>query len=148
MGWKSIVGIVTRLWAGESGTQIPVGANFFSSPKQHWLACNILSNGHGGCFVSVKCPRQDECQVSEARWPLACIVQWLKMNGAVPLLPLYAFMGLTGKTLLFFFSLPKLIMKCEGRYTSDIVWQLIKCRECFSRSPFLEPWVCKLSWWL
>lgn len=63
MGWDSMVSIETRLWAGESGAQVPVAARDFSFLYKHpdwlWDPPTLILYGYSGCLPDVKWPGCD-----------------------------------------------------------------------------------------
>jgi hypothetical protein len=52
--WRRSVSIVTRLWAGQSGVQIPDASRFFSSPKRPDCLSASCSMGTGRCLLRVQ----------------------------------------------------------------------------------------------
>jgi hypothetical protein len=100
VSWGIIVSIATTLQAGWSG-----GSNagrddrffcFPNYPDQLWGPPRLLINGYQGSFMGV---RQEGCDVDHSP---AFLTLRLIMCGAIPLLPLYAYMVWIQTTILDF----------------------------------------------
>ena len=86
ISWGGIVGIVTRLLAGPSSIQILAGVKYLSSVQMSRLALGPLSllfSGEWGFFPMGKATSYEAYLHGVWR---------LKLSGAIPLLPLYAYM--------------------------------------------------------
>lgn len=94
---NSIVCIATVLRAGRSGVPVPVGARDFSviqnfqtgSEASYSKSIGVLSQGRGGATGVLT--------------TFVHITPSLRMSSAIPLLPLYALMAWTGKTLILLY---------------------------------------------
>jgi len=81
-------GRVTRVLAGRSRVQIPVGVRYFfsrKSPDRLWSQPILLFNGHW-----------DQCGRSVKLTAHLHLMSCLRMSVIIPLLPLYAFRAWTG----------------------------------------------------
>jgi hypothetical protein len=84
---SSVIDIATTLRAGRSGARIPVGRRYFSLLQKRqdrlWVPLSLLPGGYRRYFLGVKRPEHKLTTHFH-------IVPRLSMNGAVPLLSLYA----------------------------------------------------------
>jgi len=128
----SSVGIATRLRDGWSGVLILVGATDICSPKRldrQWGPTCLLLNGCRGCFSGysvrgVKLTTQ------------LYLVLMLGMDGAMPLLLLYAFMAWTVKTLSLYRGRPPILhpLRKNAFRHGSCVKRIILHRHALSRN--------------
>jgi hypothetical protein len=88
--WDNVISIATRLWIGQSGVQFPAGVRDSSvlrniqtgsgtHPASYIMGTEVPSRGLSGWGMMLTTHFQ--------------LAPKLRMNGAIPLLPLYAFMA-------------------------------------------------------
>jgi hypothetical protein len=89
MSYKGLVSLATRLLAEQSWLRTPEGVKYFSVRQKHpdllWGPHTLVFNEYRSSYPGIKQPRRE---VGHSH-----LLPELRMSGAVPLLPLYAFMA-------------------------------------------------------